>query len=146
MPVKRDNPYGTFNFHVTIDGNEGGFQEVSGLNVDLTIAEYRNGNEKVNHTRKVTGMYKVGDVTLKRGLMGADDLNQWLIQTRTGDPKAPKTVKIEMIDELGQNPVATWTLLNARPMKYTAPSLNAKGGTDVAIEELVLACEDITPS
>ena len=51
-----------------------GFQEVERPELEMTQAEYRNGNEKVNHVRKVNGMYKVGDVTLKRGLIGALDL------------------------------------------------------------------------
>jgi hypothetical protein len=38
----------------------------------------------------------------------------------------------------------TWRLMNARPIKYTGPTLNAKGGTDVAMEELVLACESLS--
>ena len=62
-----------------------GFQEVTGLNIEMTQAEYRNGNEKVNHVRKITGMYKVGDVTFKRGLIGAVDLFAWIDQARKGD-------------------------------------------------------------
>ena len=148
MSVERDNPYGTFNFLVDLGtGDTGsvraGFQEVSGLNIETTTAEYRNGNEAVNHVRKINGIYKVGDITLKRGLMGALDLFQWINQVRTGDQRALRNVSIQLRDESGANTVMTWRLINARPTKYTAPSLNAKTGTDVAIEELVLACEDL---
>ena len=148
MAVLRDNPYGTFNFLVDLGtGDTGsiqaGFQEVSGLNIEVTSAEYRNGNDKVNHVRKVNGIYKVGDITLKRGLMGALDLYQWIDQVRTGDQAARRNITVQLRDESGQNTVMTWRLHNARPMRYTAPSFNAKGGTDVAIEELVLSCEDL---
>jgi phage tail-like protein len=148
MPVQRDNPYGTFNFLVDLGTGDtasiqAGFQEVSGLNIEVTSAEYRNGNDRVNHVRKINGIYKVGDVTLKRGLMGALDLYQWIDQVRTGDQGAKRNVTISLRDESGQNVVMTWRLTNARPMRYTAPSFNAKGGTDVAIEELVLSCEDL---
>jgi phage tail-like protein len=148
MSVQRDNPYGTFNFLVDLGtGDSGsiqaGFQEVSGLNIEVTSAEYRNGNDKVNHVRKVNGIYKVGDVTLKRGLMGALDLYEWIDQVRTGDQSAKRNITISLRDESGQNVVMVWRLSNARPMRYTAPSFNAKGGTDVAIEELVLSCEDL---
>ena len=148
MPVQRDNPYGTFNFLVDLGTGDtasiqAGFQEVSGLNIEVTSAEYRNGNDRVNHVRKINGIYKVGDVTLKRGLMGALDLYQWIDQVRTGDQSAKRNVTISLRDESGQNVVMTWRLTNARPMRYTAPSFNAKGGTDVAIEELVLSCEDL---
>lgn len=148
MATERTNPYGTFNFLVDLGTGDtasirAGFQEVSGLNVEVTSAEYRNGNEAVNHVRKINGIYKVGDVTLKRGLMGATDLFEWIKQVREGDQAARRNITIQLRDESGANTVMTWRLTNARPMRYTAPSLNAKGGTDVAIEELVLSCEDL---
>jgi phage tail-like protein len=148
MATERANPYGTFNFLVDLGTGDtesirAGFQEASGLNVEVTSADYRNGNEKVNHVRKINGIYKVGDVTLKRGLMGATDLFVWINQVRTGDQAAKRNISIQLRDETGQNTVMTWRLTNARPMRYTAPSLNAKGGTDVAVEELVLSCEDL---
>ena len=148
MATERENPYSTFNFLVDLGtGDTGsikaGFQEVSGLNIEVMSADYRNGNEKVNHVRKINTMYKVGDITLKRGLMGATDLYQWILQTRSGDQTVKHNVTIQLRDEAGANTVMTWRLTNARPLKYTGPSLNAKTGTDVAIEELVLSCEDL---
>jgi phage tail-like protein len=149
MSVERTNPYGSFNFLVDLGTGDtasvrAGFQEVSGLNTEVTSTDYRNGNESVNHVRKINGIYKVGDVTLKRGLMGALDLFVWINQVRTGDQTARRNVTIQLRDESGANTVMTWRLTNARPLKYTGPSLNAKTGTDVAIEELVLSCEDLT--
>jgi phage tail-like protein len=47
-------------------------------------------------------------------------------------------------DEAHNGPVMTWTLLNARPLRYTVPALNAKSGSEVAIEELVLSIEDLS--
>jgi phage tail-like protein len=88
-------------------------------------------------------MYKVGDITLKRGLIGATDLVEWMNQVRAGDLAAQRNITIQLRDEAGTNTVMTWRLTNARPMRYTAPTFNAKGGTDVAIEELVLSCEDL---
>ena len=149
MSVERTNPYGSFNFLVDLGTGDtasvrAGFQEVSGLNIEVTSSDYRNGNESVNHVRKINGIYKVGDITLKRGLMGALDLFVWINQVRTGDQTARRNVTIQLRDESGANTVMTWRLTNARPLKYTGPSLNAKTGTDVAIEELVLSCEDLT--
>jgi phage tail-like protein len=147
MAVTRDDPYSSFNFLVDLgDGGtsiRAGFQEVSGLNTEVTQAEYRNGNEKTNHVRKVMGMYKVGDVTLKRGLIGHLDLFEWIDQARRGDQAALRSVVISLQDEGHGGPVMTWTLRRARPMRYTGPTLNGKAGTDVAIEELVLSCEDL---
>ncbi len=149
MAVPRDNPYGNFNFRVTVDrfgdpnSVRAGFQEVSGLGLEVTVAEYRNGNEPENHTRKMNGIYKASDVTLKRGVIGVTDFFDWIKAVRDGDQAQRRSVTIELMDEAHSGPVMTWKLTNARPMKYTAVTLNAKGGTDVAIEELVLSCEKL---
>lgn len=149
MATERENPYSNFNFLVDLGTGDtasikAGFQEVSGINTEVTVAEYRNGNEAVNHVRKINGIYKVGDITLKRGLIGALDLIEWMNQVRTGDLAARRNITIQLRNEAGGETVMTWRLTNARPMRYTAPTFNAKGGTDVAIEELVLTCEDLT--
>ncbi len=147
MATMRDNPYGSFNFLVDFStGDSGsvlaGFQEVSGMNIEVTSADYRNGNSRVNRPVKVNGVYKVGDVTFKRGVMGSLDLYQWIDEVRRGI-KVQRSVTVSLQDEAHEGTVMTWKLTNARPIRYTAPSLNAKTGTDVAIEELVLSIEDI---
>ena len=91
---------------------------------------------------KITGTNKIPDVTLKRGLIGSLDLYEWLDAVRNGSQDQLKTVTIMLMAEDRSGPVMEWQLTNARPMKYTGPSLNGKG-TDVAIEELVLAAERI---
>lgn len=147
MAEFRDRPYGQFNFLVDLGTGDtasaqAGFQEVSGLGMEITVAEYRNGNEKDNAPRKMTGMYKVPDITLKRGVIGALDLYQWLDEVRAGSQSSLRTVTIQLQNEDHSSVVMEWKLTNARPTKYTGPSFNGKG-TDVAIEELVLACERI---
>ncbi len=147
MAEFRERPYNQFNFLVDLGTGDtasaqAGFQEVSGLGMEITVAEYRNGNEKDNAVRKITGMYKVPDVTLKRGVIGALDLYEWLDQVRNGDQAQLRTITIQLLSEDRGTVAMEWRLLNARPIKYTGPSLNGKG-TDVAIEELVLACERI---
>ena len=149
MAVPRDNPYGAFNFRVTADrfGDagtvQGGFQEVSGLGIEVTVAEYRNGNEPENQVRKLPGIGKATDVTFKRGVIGADSFFKWIKDVREGVQAMRATVTIELLDEAHTGTVMTWALTNAFPNKYTGPTLNAKGGTDVAMEELVLVCEKI---
>lgn len=149
MAIERENPYSAFNFLVDLGTGDtasvkAGFQEVSGLNYEVTMADYRNGNEKTNRVRKVSTMFKVGDVTLKRGLIGATDLLEWMEEVRNGDQNAARNVTIQLLDESRQGPVMTWQLINARPMRYTVPSFNAKSASDVAIEELVFVCDDMT--
>jgi phage tail-like protein len=148
MPVQRDRPYCQFNFTVALgnsptDGAIGGFQEVSGLGIEVTVAEYRAGNWKSNSSIKITGTYKVPDITLKRGLIGAPDLYTWLDAVRTGAQPIEsqyRTVTINLLAEDHVTVVQTWKLTNARPIKYTGPALMGKG-TDLAIEELVLSSE-----
>lgn len=142
MATDRKTPYPAFNFTVDFVGAEpfGGFSDVSGLMTELTVAEYREGNEQENHVRKVQGVHKVGDVTLKRGVIDSATLWTWIRSARTDGPEAKRTVVIRMLDERRQ-PVQTWTLLGVIPLKWTGPTLAGKGGGDVAMEELVLSCE-----
>jgi phage tail-like protein len=142
----RERPFSAFNFLVNfgIDKRDpkAGFQEVGGLGLEVTVQEYRAGNKRGNAPDKVTGVYKVPDVTLKRGLMGDDTLYTWLDQVRKGAQIAAlRTVTIELLSEEGE-PAQVWILTGARPIKYTGPALSGKA-TDVAITELVLAVEDI---
>jgi phage tail-like protein len=140
--ANRNTPYGAFNYTVEFNGSEqfGGFSDVSGIGTELTIAEYRNGNEKENHVRKVAGIHKVSDVTLKRGIVNSRELWQWLSESRIGGPSAQREVRITLLDE-AQSPVQRWLLRGCVPMKYTGPTLAGKGGGDVAMEEIVLSAE-----
>lgn len=147
MAVERARPYAQFNFLVDLGGVDtasiqAGFQEVSGLGFEVAVTEYRNGNEKENAPRKMMGLAKVSDVTLKRGVIGTVDLYKWLNEVRSGSHDQLKTVTIQLQNEERSGIAMTWKLMNARPIKYTGPSLSGKG-SDVAIEELVLACERI---
>lgn len=149
----RDTPYGVFNYLVNLgDGSEGevqgGFSEVSGLNAEVTVAEYRNGNDPVNYVKKIPAINKAGDVTLKRGVIGADNIYNWLEQIRNGDVTAKRDViiKLKNEDPTSSAAVVTWKLVQAMPIKWTGPTLTAKGGSDVAMEELVLSAETIIQS
>ena len=145
MAVLRDRPYVQFNFLVDLgngntEGPEAGFQEVSGIGMEVTVAEYRNGNERENAVRKITGLNKTTDVTLKRGVIGSLNLYQWLNDIRNGSQNAMRTVTIQLQNEDHSSVVQTWKLMRARIIKHTSGPMNAKGA-DVAMEELVLAYE-----
>lgn len=145
MAVLRDLPYTQFNFLVDLgtgqtEGPEAGFQECSGISMTVDVIEYRNGNDRENSPRKLTGLTKVGDVTLKRGIIGSLSLYRWIDQIRNGDQSALRTVTIQLQNEDHTAIVMTWKLLRARIVKHTTGPLNAKG-TDVAMEELTLAYE-----
>src|SRR4051812_8412952 len=145
MAVLRERPYVQFNFLVDLgtgstDGADAGFQEISNVGMEVTVAEYRNGNEKENSVRKITGLNKATDVTMKRGVIGSLTLYSWLYQIRNGDQGALRTVTIQLQNEDHTAVVQTWKLLRARMTKHMSGPFNAKG-TDVAMEELVLAYE-----
>lgn len=155
MPTTRTErshaPYAQFNFQVSWNGGSNtlsadevraGFQEVSGIGIEITVAEYRAGNWKHNSAIKVNGTHKVPDVTLKRGVMGFDDFYVWVTNIKEGDVSDLRNVTIELMSEDRSQAVMSWELKEARPIKLTGPSLNGKG-TDVAIEELTLSCERI---
>lgn len=142
----RNTPYNAFNFTVAFgDGDiEGGFSEVSGLGTEVTVAEYRNGNDKRNVVTKIPGMFKVNDVTLKRGIVNSDPVFKMFKDLQDGKIEdAKQSVTVTLMDETGTNAVQKWQLLDVFPTKYTGPSLSAKGGGDVAMEELVFSCGDI---
>lgn len=154
MATPRDTPYSQFNFRVNLgtgapgpDDIKAGFQEVSGLGMEIHVAEYRAGNSKENSPTKVTGSYKVNDITLKRGVMGDPKTfyTDWMLPVRNGDQTQGHTVVIQLMDEQRQNVAQTWTLTNAKPIKLTGPALSGKG-TDVAVEELVICAERIDVS
>src|ERR687890_845931 len=118
MEVLRDRPYVQFNFLVDLgtgstDGPEAGFSECSNIGMEVAVAEYRNGNEKENSVRKVTGLNKATDVTLKR-VVGSDNLYAWLNDIRNGNANALRTVTIQLISEDHSGAVQTWKLLRAR--------------------------------
>ena len=149
MALFRETPYSAFNFLVDLEPGQGtevlaGFSEVSGLNAEVTVAEYRAGNHAVNYVQKVPGIHKAGDVTLKRGVIGAQNLYEWLELGRSGkiaQVKRDIVVKLQSEDRGGI--VVSWKLRGAMPIKWTGPTLTAKGGGDIAIEELVLSVETI---
>ena len=93
----------------------------------------------------ITGLKLVDkvDVTLKRGVVKNSDISDWIeaVQT-TGVAGKRDSVTVTLLDETRQ-PVVTWTLRSVMPLKWTGPTLAAKGGADVAMEELVLSVEKV---
>lgn len=143
MP-ERPVPYGSFNFVVSFAGAEeiGGFSEVSGLTGDVTVASYRAGSEPAFPVRKLPGMRKAGVVTLKRGVIDAAILRGWIEDSGARGSAAARTVTVTLLDD-ARRPVQRWLLNACRPAKYTGPTLAARGGGDVAVEELVLSAEGL---
>ena len=145
-PCYATRPYVQFNFLVDLgDGSTEGPAgrlpgAVSGIGMEVTVSEYRTGNSKENSVMKITGMNKSTDVTMKRGVIGSLNLYKWLDQIRNGDQDALRTVTVTLHERGPQPRCMTWKLMRARIIKSTFGPFNAKG-TDVAMEEMVLAYE-----
>ena len=145
MAVLRERPYAQFNFLVDLgtgeaEGPQAGFQEVGPIGMSVDVIEYRNGNEKANEVRKLTGLTRVPDVTLKRGIIGSLDLYSWLDEIRNGDQAAYRDVTIQLQNEDHTAVVLAWRLRRARIVKHVSGPLNAQA-CEVAIEEMTLAYE-----
>lgn len=139
MPVQRDNPYGNYNFTVDIGAGEGlGFSEVVLPAGELETIEYREGSDRVSAARKLPGRVSYANVVLRRGIAGRLELFQWWDAARDGAVDR-RTVTIALLDEQRQ-PVQTWRLRNAWPVKLDFGTLRGLGN-EVAVETLELAHE-----
>ena len=140
--MARKDPYINFNFLVEIDGIvRAAFHEAGGLDSSIDVIEHREGGENTT-VRKLPGMTKYSNITLKWGTAPDTDLYDWHRQWVTGDPAANRrNGSIVLLDRQGQEQIR-WNFFNAWPSKWTGPSFNAEGN-DVAIETLELAHEGL---
>lgn len=143
MAVQRNFPYAQFNFLVDLgtgaEGPQAGFQEVSPIGMSVDVIEYRNGNDRENAVRKIAGLSRMHDVTLRRGIIGVLDLYDWINDIRNGDEDT-RNVLIQLQNEDHTVIAQSWLLRRARIVKHVSGPLNARG-TDVAMEELTLSYE-----
>lgn len=144
MAVERENknPYSAFNFVVEIDGDAvAAFQEVSGLDSENTPIEYRTGADAINSVRKLPGIEKYPNITLKRGITGSLFLWNWRKEARDGSGLYPPVRNVVIILQNDRHePVYKWKLTNAWCCKLTGPTLNATGN-EIAVETMELAHE-----
>jgi phage tail-like protein len=101
----------------------GGFTEATGL------------------PEKLSGVYNVSDVTLKRGVVNSGDLWNWINDARSHGKGARRDAILNQ-KLLEGAPMRSWKLQNATPAKYDETALGHTGG-EVAIEELVLTAERV---
>jgi phage tail-like protein len=139
----RVDPYRNFRFRLELGGIvRAGFSECTIPDTTTDPIEYREGIDTTT-VRKLPGLAKYGNVTLKQGLtddMGLFNWRQFVIDGNMKD--ARRDIAITLVDEEGKDK-ARWEFINAWPTKYDAPDLNAKGN-DVAIESLDLVHEGMT--
>jgi phage tail-like protein len=142
---QRVDPYRNFNFLVEVDGiTQASFQECTGgLSSEIDVTEYREGGYSLEHgstVRKLPGMTKYSNITLKWGITDSKDLFDWHKNTSKGKIER-KNGSIVLLNEEGQEKIR-WNFFNGWPSKWTGPDFNAKS-SDVAIETLEIAHEGI---
>lgn len=141
MPRRGEDPFASFNFLLEIDGlARAGFSEVTGINNEQAVIEYREGTETLT-PRKLPGLTKFGNVTLKRGVTNDPELMNWRKTVTDGDIFRAN-VSIVLLNEARQEAVR-WNLVNAWPCKWTGPDLKANA-SEMAIEAIEVCHEGIT--
>jgi phage tail-like protein len=138
--MARKDPLRNFRFRVEIDGiQQAGFSEVAGFDATVEAIDYREGTDPT-HARKLPGLTKYGNVTLKWGVTDSKALYDWHRQIVDGTIQR-KNIAIVVLDESGQDK-GRWEIVEAWPSKYDPMDLNAKGN-DVSIEMLEIAHEGV---
>lgn len=134
-------PLPVFHFRVEWGGTNIGFSEVSGLNVETQVIEYRDGSMPDYSTLKMPGMQKYGNITLKRGVgKGDNEFFAWWNSHQLNKVDR-RDLTISLLNETHE-PVVVWRVRNAWPVKTDGGSLKATGN-EVSIETLELAHEGI---
>ncbi|MFC5049182.1 phage tail protein [Rubritalea spongiae] len=132
-------PMPQFYFQVKWGSTEINFSEISGLDNEAQIIEYRHGNSPVFYPIKMPGLGKVNNVTMKRGVfVGDNTFWQWFSKIKL-NTVARVTVTISLLNEAGK-PTMTWTLRNAWPTKITSTGMKSDDSS-AAIDQLDVAFE-----
>jgi phage tail-like protein len=141
---RRLDPFRNFRYRLVIDQlEEAGFSEVTIGDLSTDPIEYREGDEKTT-VRKIKGLNKYGNITLKWGMTNSKVLADWhqdVVDDKKFTQQARKTVYIHVLSEAGEI-AATFEIIYAWPHKYDPSDLNAKGN-EVAIDLLELCNEGI---
>jgi phage tail-like protein len=137
-PPQREDPYKAFNFLVEIDGiARAGFSEVSGLESETQVIEYRAGGES-NTVRKLPGLTKYANIVLRRGVTQDAELWNWRKTVEEGRVDR-RNGSITVRDDDGTE-VVRWNFFNGWISKWQGPDLNARAN-EVAIETIEIAHE-----
>jgi phage tail-like protein len=132
-------PFNNSNFLVAIDGiSQSGFSECTGLESSVGVIEYREGGDFL--VRKLPGLRKFANITLKRGVVTSAELQSWHKNILDGQFDR-RNGSITLLDDARQE-VVRWNFFNAFPVKWEGPNLSATGN-DVAMESVELCCERI---
>lgn len=142
MPDRKD-PFRNYRFKVQCDGlNVASFAEVTGFDAQTNSADYREGDETLLTTRKLPGLAKYSNITLKKGVIEDLNIYNWAISMPTQGKIIRRNLTITLMDEAG-NDKAAWQVSNAWPVKYSVSEFKAQGN-EVLMETLELTHEGMT--
>ena len=134
-------PLPKFHFQVEWGGTKIAFTEVSGLDIETEVIEYREGNSPTYNKIKMPGLRKFSNITLKRGTFAGDnEFYSWFntVQLNTIERRP---ITISLLNE-NHEPVIVWKVTNAWPLRVQSTDLKADGN-EVAIESMELAHEGL---
>ncbi|MES2442413.1 MAG: phage tail protein [Pseudomonadota bacterium] len=137
-------PLPKFYFSVTGIPGTPVFQEVSGLEAEAQVIEYRAGNSAIFAPIKMPGLKKYGNVTMKKGIFVTDSLLWTWFNSIAMNTITRSTVVVNLMDETGA-PRMMWTLNNAFPTKLTGTDMKSDGN-EVAVESIEVAYETLAVS
>ena len=130
-------PLPVFHFQVDWGGTKLGFSEVTGLNIEVQVIEYRDGLSPDYSTIKMPGMAKYGNITLKRGVIeGDNEFYEWLNEIKLNKVER-RDIIISLLNE-DHEPVMNWKVRGAFPTKVTSPDLKASAN-EAAMESIEIA-------
>ena len=139
MAEEYEYPLPAFHFSVSLGGDDLGFSEVSGLTMEVQEITYRDGLSPSYVSKKMSGLPKFTNITLKRGVISKDkEFYTWINATALNKPDR-RSITVSLLNE-EHSPVVTWKVTNAWPVKVEGPSLKADGN-EVAFESIELAHE-----
>jgi phage tail-like protein len=129
-----------------------GFAEVSGLNSELEMEDFREGGRNIG-PRRFPRWGRYPNIVLRRGITSDTALWDWwadvIMRSYTLDPKGtpkpqpvPRRNAVILVDGFNHKAVAGWFVSNALPERLSGPGLNARGN-EIAIETLELSHEGV---
>ena len=133
--------FSRYQFQVEWGGTRTGFSEISGLDIEIETVLFREGSSPVDSERKLPGLRKFSNITLKRGIVqGDNEFFEWINTKQAGNIEK-RDLTISMLDEQHQ-PAIIWKVKNAFPVKYSGPLLNASS-SEIAMEAIEITHEGI---
>ncbi len=134
-------PLPKFHFQVEWASANIKFTEVSGLDLESEVIEYRDGASREYSKLKMPGLQKNSNITLKRGVFtGDNEFFDWMNTVKMNTIER-RDITISLLNE-NHEPVVVWKVKNAWPTKIQSTDLKADGN-EVAIESMELAHEGL---